>query len=38
MVRPQIEAAGRSVVDCTPEGRLTQEGVLDYLPLKDALK
>lgn len=36
--REDLEAAGRKLVDCTPDGRLSQEGVLDYVPLKEVLK
>lgn len=35
--RCQIEAAGRRIIDCTPGGRLNQEGVLPYVPLEEVL-
>ena len=35
--RHQIEAAGRKIIDCTPGGRLNQEGVLPYMDLEEVL-
>jgi hypothetical protein len=35
--RTDIEQAGRKVYDCTPEGRINQEGVLEYVELGDVL-
>ena len=35
--RCQIEASGRKIIDCTPGGRLNQEGVLPYVPLEEVL-
>ena len=33
----QIEKAGRKIYDCTPGGRINQEGVLEYRALEDVL-
>jgi hypothetical protein len=35
--RMQIERAGRRIIDCTPGGRLNEEGVLPYVDLKEVL-
>tara|TARA_Y100000310_G_C20694843_1_gene824892 strand:+ start:5122 stop:5352 length:231 start_codon:yes stop_codon:yes gene_type:complete len=35
--RKEIEAAGRKIYDCTPDGRLTKSGALEYMPLEEAL-
>lgn len=36
-MRCEIERAGRKVYDCTPGGRLNEEGVLPYVPLQEVL-
>jgi hypothetical protein len=36
--RIDIQRAGRKVYDCTPGGRINQEGILEYVPLEDALQ
>lgn len=35
--RADLEAAGKKIVDCTPGGRLSLEGVLDFQPLQEVL-
>ena len=35
--RIDIQLAGAEIWDCTPGGRLNQEGVLAYKPLEEAL-
>ena len=35
--RKDIEEAGGTIVDCTPDGRLVQEGILPYAPLEEVL-
>ena len=35
--RMTLQAAGRKVYDCTPGGRVNQEGVLEYRDLKEVL-
>lgn len=36
-LRMDVQRAGRRVFDCTPGGRLNQEGVLEYVELADVL-
>lgn len=36
--RRDIEAAGGRIYDCTPNGLMVKEGVLPYVPLKEALR
>jgi hypothetical protein len=37
IMRQELQRAGRSIADCTHEGRLTAENVLDYVPIKEAV-
>lgn len=37
VARREIERAGRTIVDCTPGGRLSENGILDYVPLEEVL-
>jgi len=34
----EIEKAGRKIFDCTPHGRINQEGILEYVPLEEVLE
>ena len=33
-----VRRAGRKIFDCTPGGRINQEGALEYVPLEDVLE